>query len=597
MPVSPFVHRVLAARLLAAVVAAGSILGCAVPRPAADLLAAAGPIGGRMVPATGDATADRIPDVNMSGALLYQLMAAEVAAQRGELGTAYAVYLKLARETRDPRLARRATELALQGRALGQGLEGAQLWHELAPGSAEAGQTLAMLQAASGRFEDAYTLFSAQLKAAPQPADELLRIQRALTRSQDRAGAFALLERLARPYAASADVRLALADGAHAAGLPGRAAEEARAAVGLAPDSERAALAAARYLQPADRPAAAAILSAYLDRNPKATEVRLAYARLLIADRRYEAARGQFERLVSEDPANPDLVYSLALLSMQGSLRSEARGYLQRYLKLLEQPGNEDRDADRAYLHLAQIAEEEKQYGEALQWLRKVEGGDEYVPARVREAFVLARQQKLDEARRLLQQARAQSDEERVQLIVAEGQLLRDAGRHAENYALLQQALEKNPDNLALLYDAGMAAERTDRLPEMEKHLRRMIELKPDYAHAYNALGYSLADRNLRLAEALELIEKAHALAPEDPYILDSLGWVHYRLGDLVRAREYLQKAYDAKPEAEVAIHLAEVLWKAGARDRALELLREVRAKEPANELLKSTLGRLGVGL
>jgi tetratricopeptide (TPR) repeat protein len=601
MPVS-FFHRSAFAparpRILAIAVAA-AILGCAGPQStgAGGAPIVAGPAVAVQATDNASADGDTFPDVNLSGALLYQLMAAEVAAQRGELGTAYSVYLKLARETRDAMLARRAAELALQGRALAQSLEAAQLWRELAPRSSEAGQTLAMLYAATGRFDDAYGLFSDQLKAASQPADELARIQRALTRSQDRAAAFALLERLAQPYGNTPEVRLVLATGAHAAGLAERAAAEAKAAYELSPDSERAALSAAQYLQATDRPAALALLARYLERNPKSTDGRIAYARLLIADRKYDAARAQFERLVQADPKNPDLVYSMALLSLQGSLRADARTYLQRYLALLQEPGNEEREADGAYLHLAQIAEDEKQYNDALAWLRRIEGGEEYVAARVREASVLAKLQKPDDARKMLREVKPRSDEERVQLVIAEAHLLREARRYQESHELLAEALAKNPDNLALLYDTAMAAEKIDRLADMEQHLRRLIELRPDYAHAYNALGYTFADRAMRLPEALQLIEKAHQLSPEDPYILDSLGWVHYRMGNLKLAREHLERAYNAKPEAEVAIHLAEVLWIAGEQEAARKLLREVRANEPGNELLKSTLSRLRVGL
>ena len=282
---------VRSARFLAGAVSL-AILGCASPGSRASdgsaVLAQTAP-----APATPvePARADDVPDVDLSGALLYQLMAAEVAAQRGELGTAYAVYLKLARDTRDPRLARRATELALRGRALGEALEAAKLWHQLAPRSSEAGQTVAMLYAASGKFDEAHALFSEQLKVAAQPAEELGRIQRALTRSQDRAGAFALLERLAQPYGKTAEVRLVLASGAQAAGLNSRAIEEAKAAVELAPDSERAAMTAAQLMQGSDRRGAIDTLARHLERNPKATDPRLAYARLLIADKQYTAAR------------------------------------------------------------------------------------------------------------------------------------------------------------------------------------------------------------------------------------------------------------------------------------------------------------------
>lgn len=581
-----------------ALVASLAMAGCAsAPPAAADAPTPSPPVAQAPATAAAPDDADAGPDTNLSGALLYQLMAAEVAAQRGELGTAYAVYLKLARETRDPRLARRATELGLQGRAMAESLEAARLWQELAPRSSDATQTLAMLLAAGGRFDEAYVLFSEQLKTTPKPADELGRIQRALTRSADRAGAFALLERLAQPFAKTAEVRLVLASGAHAAGLTERAIEEAKAAVELEPDSERAALTAAQAMQASDRAGALKLLADYLQRNPKSADGRLAYARLLIADRQYDAARAQFQRLVDADPKNADLAYSMALLSMQGNLRADARKYLQRYLALLDEPGNEERDADAAYLHLAQLAEDDKQYADALKWLRKIEGGDEYVSARVREASVLAKMQRLDDARKMLHNIKPQSDDERVQLVIAEAQLLRDARRHEDSHALLAQALAKNPDNLSLLYDTAMAAEKTNRVVDMEKHLRRVIELKPDYAHAYNALGYTFADRNTRLAEALQLIEKAHALTPDDPYILDSLGWVHFRLGDIKRARDYLERAYKAKPEAEVAIHLAEVLWAAGDHSAARKLLREVRTQEPSNELLKSTIARLRIGL
>jgi tetratricopeptide (TPR) repeat protein len=575
-------------RMALAVSVALVILGCAAPAPAvADEPPKPAP----------EKSVETIPDVDVSGGLLYQLMAAEVAAQRGDLGAAHAIYLKLARETRDPRLARRAAELALQGRALPQALDASRLWHELAPGSSEARQALAMLYAANGRFDDAYPLFLEQLKAAARPAEELSQIQRALARSQDRAGAFALLEKLAAPYATTAEVRLVLASGAHAAGMAPRAAEEARAAAKLAPEDERTVLTAAQLLQSVDRPTALALLVDYLGRQPDSANARLVYARMLIADNKFDAARAQFERLLKADPSNADLVYSMALLSLQGELRADARRYFHRYLELAAQPGATAANVDATHLYLAQIAEDEKQYADALQWLRKVEGGDEYLTARLREAMVLGKMQRIDDARKLLHGIAAESAEDRTRLVLAEAQLLRDAGRHEASYKLLSDALEKSPDDPSLLYDTAMAAEKANRIDVVEKHLRRLIELRPDHAHAYNALGYTFADRNMRLGEALKLIEKAHELAPDDGYILDSLGWVHYRLGNLKLAREYLQRSYAIKPEAEVAIHLAEVLWASGDRDAARALLREVRKKEPGNEQLKSTLARLRIAL
>ncbi len=593
-------------RLLFLAFTAFAAFGCATaPRPtvvAVDTVVAAPSTVPETATPPSAERGDRIPNVELSSALMYQLMAAEVAVQRGDVGSAFAVYMKLARETRDPRLARRAAELALQGRAMPQGLEAAQLWLELAPNSSEASQTLAMLYAGSSRFDDAYSLFKAQLQAAANPAEELSRMQRALARTQDRAGAFTLIERLAQPYAQSADVKLVLANAAQAGGLNARAIQEARAAVALAPDSQRAVLTAAQYQQAADRPAALALLQDFVARNPAVSDTRLAYARLLIADNKFDLARAQFASLLQTDPKNADLVYSMALLSMQGKLPADARTYLQRYLELIASSDGDSsragaRPAEPAYLYLAQIAEDEKQFPVALEWLRKIDGGDEFLTARVREAFVLSKMQRLDEARKLLRTVSVQSADEKTQLVLAEAQLLRDAKRHDESYKLLSQALAIAPDSVPLLYDTAMAAERLNQVTVMEKQLRRIIELKPDYAHAYNALGYSLADRNLRLPEALQLIEKARELAPDDAFIMDSLGWVHFRLGDLKLAREHLQRAYDARPDAEVAVHLAEVLWASGEHDGARKLLREVRAKEPANPLLKSTITRLKIGL
>ena len=568
-----------------------------VAQPASPPVAAGTPAPVPSAGAASPAGADDIPQVQITGALMYQLLAAELAAQQGELGAAYSIYLKLARDTGDPRLARRAAELAIQGRALQQSLEAAELWRQLAPRSSEAAQAVGVMYASTGRFDDAYAVFAPELKNAASPSAELARIQRMVARSQDRAGAFALVERLAQPYLQDADTRLVLAAAAQAAGMQPRALEEAKAALALKPDHERAVLATAQLLQATDRPAALALLQARAAQPDASRDVRMAYTRVLVADRQYAAARREFEALLKASPDDADLLYSLALLSMQGNLRSDARGYLKRYLALIENRSGEERDPDQAYLYLAQIAEDEKQYTEALTWLRKIEGGDEFITARAREALVLAKMKRVEEARKLLRATPANTPDERMQLTLAEAQMLRDSQRHEDAYKLLAQALEKSPDAVPLLYDSAMTAEKLNRIEAMEKQLRRVMELRPDYAHAYNALGYTFADRNMRLPEALELIEKAHQLAPDDAFILDSLGWVHFRMGNLPLARKYLEMAYAARPDAEVAIHLAEVLWVSGEQARARELLRDVRAQEPGNELLKSTTARLKIGL
>ncbi|MFN3566005.1 MAG: tetratricopeptide repeat protein [Burkholderiaceae bacterium] len=547
--------------------------------------------------------------MNLTGPLLFQIMAAEVALQRGDTGAAFATYLSVARATRDARLARRATEIAVGGRAAPQALEAAQLWRDLDPTSADAAQAVAALLVANGRYDDAATALAAQIKAAADPVAELGRIQRSLARAPDRAAGFALLERLAQPYRddprIGADVRLTLAGGAHAAGLAQRAIELAQSALALRPEFERAALVAAQLLarpdgkdEAAGRARALQLLRDFVARNPKAIDARMGYARLLVADAKYDEARAQFAQVVGADERNLDALYALAVLSLETpALRADARVLFERYLKLLGETPGAGRDPDPAYLNLARIAEEEKRYAEALRWLDRIGSGEQYVNARVRRALVLGKMKRVEEGRKVLAETTVASNEERTQIVLAEAQLLREARRYRDAFDVLAQGLARAPDDAGLLYDAAMAAERLDKLDVMETHLRQLIKLRPDNAHAYNALGYTFADRNIRLHEARELIEKALELSPDDGYILDSMGWVHFRLGDLARAREYLERAYRLKPEAEVAAHLGEVMWAQGERDAARRLWREYWKKEPDNKTLKATLARLKVRL
>lgn len=600
-----------AARAAATLAAMAAIVGCASMTAVPDGSTAPVEAVAGASAAAAESGDERIPEVNVTGALVYQLMAAEVALQRGDVASAFATYLSAARQTRDPRLARRATEIAVGARATGDALTAAALWRELSPDSGEALQTAAVLLVSSGRHDEAAGLFAQQLKKATSPVEELARIQRILARAPDRAAAFDLLARVAAPYRADAsigpDVMLILASGAHAAGNPQRALAEAQAALAARPGDERAALIVAQFLarpegkdDPRGRAQAAELLAGFVERNPQALDARLTYARLLVGDAKYDAARQQFAQVVAQDANNLDALYALGVLSLdRPALRTDARGYFQRYVRLLEEAptGAAQRDPDPAYLNLARIAEEERKYPEAIDWLDRIDGGEQYLAARQRKALVLGKMKRVDEGRRLLAETAAESEAERQQLLLTEGQLLRDSGRSKEALGLLEGALKKAPDDTALLYDAALTAEKLDRTELMETYLRRAIKLKPDEAHAYNALGYSLADRNVRLQEAYELIARALKLAPDDAFIQDSMGWVYFRLGNLAKAREYLEQAWHARPHAEVGAHLGETLWTLDERDAARAIWREAQQIEPDNETLQSTLRRLKVRL
>jgi tetratricopeptide (TPR) repeat protein len=574
------------------------IVGCASHPPAQAPAAAT-------VPAAETPPASRpLPEVDLTGPLLFEIVAAEVAVQRGEFNAAFATLMKAARETRDPRLARRATEVALGARAAAQALESAQLWRELDGGSPEAEQTYTSLLVASGHYAEAKPLLQKQIREEEDPLATLERVQRLLARAPDQPGALALLDALAAPYLKDRkrayNVHLILAHGAHAAGQSTRATDEARAALAMKPDSEQAAIAAAQFMletknkaEATGRADAIALLSGFLQRNPSAAEARLAYARLLIGDGRNDAGRAQFEELLRNDPHSPDPLFALGVLSLQADLRPQARDYFQRYLKAIEDGA--DREPDPAYLNLARVAEDEQKYDEAFDWLHRVHSPEQTLTARIREAFLLAKVNRLEDSLKVLRETHPESADDRLQITLSQGQILREAHRYQESYDLLAEALRGAPDDPNLLYETAMSAERLDRLDVMETHLRHLVQLRPDYAHAYNALGYTFADRNIRLKEAYELIDRALQLAPDDGFILDSMGWVQYRLGNLSAARDYLGRAYRLKPEADVAAHLGEVMWLQGDHEAARNVWREASRRESDNETLKETLQRLDV--
>ena len=545
--------------------------------------------------ASAAAQAPDLPAVELTPQIMYQVLASEIAAQRGQVDSAAATYLSMAQQTRDPRLAQRATELALAERSIERALPAARLWHELAPSSAVATQTVESLWLSTGRYEQAEPLLRARLERAraerrlPQTYAQL---QRLLVRTADPKAALEMLERLAAPDADVVAARLALAAVAHAGGDSVRAAAEAEAALKLDATSEPAAIAAARYVAgtPRGNPGAIALLERFLKRQPKATEARFLLARLLAAEGRNEAAREQFETALKQEPDSPAILFSLAQLAHQMKQPQVAAEYLQRYLDLPEQI---QRDNDPAYLFMGQLAEEARRYDEALGWYEKVDRRDEqFLPALTRRAVILGKTGRVDAARELLRGTSVSSARERALLTSAEAQVLREAGRDAEAYTVLDEALARTPENPDLLYDHAMAAERVDKLDVMEADLRKLMSLRPDYAHAYNALGYTFADRNIRLDEAQQLIEKALSLAPDDAQIIDSMGWVLFRRGQFAPAVEQLQKAWRLLPEPEIGAHLGEALFRAGRVDEARRIWAAAAAADPDNQTLKETLAR-----
>ena len=542
-------------------------------------------IQARAAEALGAGPPANLPPYELSREVLYKFLLAEIAAQRGNLRLAAKAYLEIAQTTRDPRLAKRATELATSGRFNDLALDASALWLDIEPGSSPARQSLVSVLVNSNKLSDAKPYLQKLIAADPaRTGTAFMQLTALLSRHQDKNAALALTRELAAPYPAVPEAHFAVAQMAALAGKFDVAASSVSQCLKLKPSFEPAALLNAQLLARDSTRKALDFMAGWVAANPQAREARLTYARLLVADKQTEAGREEFRKLEQEAPNNAELAVTIGLLSLQLNDLDAAEGRFKRALDL------NYRDADTLRYYLGQIAEERKRFDEALGWYAQVEDGDQQVPAAARYAAILARQNKLAEARLYLQSVSPRTPQQRVQLVQAEAQVLREAKAYQEAYDVLGAALEREPDNPDLLYDSAMAAERLDRLDVLEERLRRLIALKPDHAQAFNALGYTLADRNIRLAEARGYIEKALALAPEDPFILDSMGWVQYRLGNADKGLAYLERAFAQRPDPEIAAHIGEVLWTLGRRNEAEKTWREALQANPASEELQAVM-------
>lgn len=528
-----------------------------------------------------------LPDKSLDQELLFKFLLSEIAGQRGNLQLAAQGYLDMARSTRDPRLARRATEIANYARLPSIALEAARLWYDTDKGNAQARQALVTALLSNNKVQEAKPLLQAMLGGDGDLAHGFLQLQSLLSKTPDKNAVLSVTRELAKSYPQMPEAHFAVAQAAFAAGKHELASTEVGEALRLRPDWELGALLQAQMIQQRESPEKAAeYLERFLAAHPKARDVRANYARLLIGNKKLEEARAQYQLMLEDQPGNADVAVTIGLLSLQLDDFDAAESHLKSGLAL----GYRDPDTLRFYI--GQSFEERKRDAEAMEWYRQVEGGDQYVPAQARYAFLLSRQNKLAEARDYLRNVQVQSDEQRAMLVQAEAQLLREAKNYQESYVVLVRALETQPENVDLLYDSALAAEKLDKLDVTEANLRKLIELKPDHAQAYNALGYTLADRTDRLKEAKDYIEKALKLSPDDPFILDSMGWVQYRMGNHKDGLDYLQRAYTQRPDPEIAAHLGEVLWVKGRPADAEQIWRTSAQEHPDNELLQETMKR-----
>ena len=539
--------------------------------------------------------------------LFYQLLLGELNVRQGEPGAAYSLILDAARKTNDARLYQRAVDIALQTRSGDSALLAARAWKQAQPASREANRYLLQILIGLNRIGETLEPLKREL-AATDPKDRNAAVSampRFFARASDKKLAAITVEQALAGYLAVPVVGVsawtAIGRMRFDAGDINGAVDAARKAQAMDTKSEDPALLALSMMSP-KTPQAEAIVKKYIE-GKALPEVRMAYARALLDAQRYAEAAAQLQVITSEKPDYAEAWLIQGVLELQDGKPSVAELSLKRYIELAlaKRTGTPRAETDRglvqAYLSLAQIAEQRKNFPEADAWLKRIDSADDLLNAQLRRAAILARQGKLEEARKLIRSQPENSPADARLKVTAEVQLLRDSKQYKGAYALLAEAAARNPNDFDLVYDMAMVAEKLGNLEEMERLLRSVIAAKPEYLHAYNALGYSLADRNIRLPEAKQLILKALEYAPGDPFITDSLGWVEFRSGNLAEALRILQGAFKARPDAEIAAHLGEVLWTMGRRDQAMNIWKEGAQINAENETLLETLKRLRVKL
>ncbi len=547
--------------------------------------------------------AEPLTNSTMDAPLFYQLLIGELELQSGQAGVAFQVLLDAARRTGDEELFKRVVNIAVQARDGDGALMAARAWAETVPTSAEALQNCVQLLAVMNKPAEVPTPLAALLKVAPAPQRPglILALPRLFQRSPDPKSVLSALAPVLqtqtgplKPAAIYTEARLAINAGQNA-----RALALARELNQLEPEADDA-MQLAVDLMPAE-PKAEALITERLQQKPEQHALRQAYARALILNQRPAEAAREFRLLTEATPDNPAPWLALGAIELELKHPAAAETALREGLKRLDIPasgsdGEIKSRADgrqQAWLMLSQAAEQRGDLKAAESALQRVDGNT--IELRYRRASLLARQGKLADARKLLQPAADASDSDARANLLAEAQLMREQRDYTASLAVLKKATARFPTDPDLIYELAMMTEKVGKFDEMEALLRKVIEIKPDYHHAYNALGYSLAERNQRLPEAKQLIEQALKLAPNEPFIVDSLGWVEFRLGNLPEATKLLRQAHTGRPDAEIAAHLGEVLWASGAEDEARRVFAEAAQREPGNEALRETLDRLKV--
>ncbi|OGV77524.1 MAG: hypothetical protein A3I83_00050 [Methylotenera sp. RIFCSPLOWO2_02_FULL_45_14] len=527
----------------------------------------------------------------LSAEFIYKYLVGEIAGQRGEIGMSGAIFYDLAKTERDPRLAERAAKIAAFGNVPSLAVPAIKLWAELDTDSTEAQQAVTEMLIATGKLNETEPYLAKLLSKKENRASGFLYLNGVLGRSADKTGVLRLVQSLAKPYPDLAEAQFAIAQAAWVANQDAVALKALNNAETLLPGWHLAALLKGQVLYRKSPQAALDFYREFLNSYPDANEVRINLAKLLVNQKQYDAAKKEYPVILdyAQNGAaknSAEVTVIIGLLSFQSADYLAAENYFKHALTL------DFKESDQLYIYLGQTAEKQNHDADAIDWYNKVSADSRHLEAQISLANVIARTQSVDKAIELLDAVEDLNAEQQIVVIQTQAALLAKAKRNVDAFELLDKTVKNLPNTPDLVYDYALAAERVQKFDLMESELRRAIAEKPDFAAAYNALGYSFADRNIRLNEAVKLIEKALSFSPNDHYMLDSLGWAHYRKGNLNKAIKYLQQAYSINPDPEIAAHLGEVLWQKGQYDQAKKIWAEALSAHPDNEVLISTANK-----
>jgi tetratricopeptide (TPR) repeat protein len=528
----------------------------------------------------------RPPQQKLTDQMMFDILLGEIAGQRGDFKVSIQHYLEAARQSRDPRVAERAMQIASFAHRYDLALVGARRWVELDPTSLDARKSLTALALEAGDMNEVVKQINYLLSVSDDPEEGFRTATAVLARLPDKQAALEATRKLVDRYPKNAYALLSMCRIAVLADQLDTALQAVDKALVLQPDDSSALILKAQVLVRMKRNAdATALLKAATARAPQDADLAFAYGRMLLDAEDLEGARAQYERVVKLDPDYPGGLYSLALIELETHHFKSGEKHLKQLLKKQEDPN--------AYYYLGYAASEQGHKTAALDWYMKVDSGDYWSQALLRAAEIMAEQGQIERMREYLREMRQKNPEKAVELYLIEGQVLSNRGLDQQAFDLYRSALQIAPDNEDLLYSYALSAEALNKLDIAEGTLRQLLAKNPDDVRSLNALGYTLADRTDRYQEALTYISKAFVKSPDDPAIIDSMGWVYFRLGDLEKARMYLKKAWDMNQDSEIGAHYGEALWASGEHDEARHIWDLARKLNPSDPVLLEVLHRI----